>query len=98
MDNCTVVQVPLADRIVFQMDQAAPSDQGLLRHHTQRGQDPSVDRYQRVCAGCYPEKRTRSGVQHVRNSTSFGRNAIRENTRKNRVFYRYQQLFKEPFT
>jgi len=97
-NDCSLVQVPLANRIVFQMDQAASSDQGLLRHNAQCSQDPGVDRHQRLCAGCYPEKRTRSAGQHVRNTSGFGCYAFRENTRKKPVFCGSQQVFKEPFT
>ncbi len=97
-DDCSLVQVPLADRIIFQMDQAASSDQGLLRHYAQRGQDTGVDRHQRICAGCHPEKTTRPEGQHVRNTSGFGCHAFRENTHKKPVFCGFQQVFKEPFT
>ena len=46
LDHCPAVQVPLADRTVFQMDQAASSDQSFLRHHTQRRQNPGLDCHQ----------------------------------------------------
>ena len=70
LDDRSAVQVSLADRIILQMDQATSSHQGILRHYTQYGKDPSVNRHQRLCAGGNPEKRTRPGGQHVRNSTS----------------------------
>ena len=36
--------MPVAGRVVFQMDQAASSHQSLLRHLRERRQDPSLDR------------------------------------------------------
>ena len=97
LDDCTAVQVSPADRTVFQMDQAAPSDQSLLWHHTQCCQDTGVGRYQRLCAGRYYEKATRLTKQYVRNSTGFGHYAFRENTRKKSVSCGFQQLFKEQY-
>ena len=98
VDHCPAVQVSLADRTVLQMDQTAPSYQSLLRDHTQRRQDTGVDRYQRLCAGRYPEKGTRPGRQHVRDSAGCGRHAFRENTRQKPVSGGFQQLFKERYT
>ena len=98
VDDCTAVQVSLADRTVLQMDQAASSDQSLLRHHTQRRQDAGVDRHQRLCTGRYPEKGTQLGSQHVRNAAGFGCHAFRENTHQKPVLCGFQQLFKERYT
>ena len=94
MDDCTAIQISLADRIVFQMDQTASSDQSFLRYHNQCRQDSGMDCHQCLCAGSNPEKRTRHRSQHVRNSTGFGCHAFRENTRKKSVSSRFQQLFK----
>jgi hypothetical protein len=64
------------------MDQAASSDQSLLRHDTQCCQNPSVGRDQRLRARHHPEKGIRSGGQYGQNSTGFECQAFLENTRK----------------
>ena len=50
------VPKPLADRVVLQMDQAAPAHQGLLRHQRECGENPDLDRRLRLPAGGHPEK------------------------------------------
>jgi len=85
MDDCKAIQISLADRTVFQMDQTAPSKKSFLRHHTQRRQDSGVDSNKRLCAGYHTEKGTRLRSQHVRDFTGFGCNAFRENTRQKPV-------------
>src|SRR3989338_4718595 len=51
------VQMPLASRVVLQMDQAAPADQGILWCHRECGQDPNLDRHLRLRAGSYHQER-----------------------------------------
>ena len=98
VDDCAVVQVPLAGRTVFQMDKTASSNQSLLRHHTQCGQDTGLDSNQCLCSGCDSEKGTRAGGQHVRDLAGFRHYAFRENTHKKPVFCGIKQFFKERFT
>ena len=91
-DNCSAVQESLADRTVFQMDQATSPDQSVLWHHTQCGEDPGVDGHHCICAGSHREKGTGSTGQQVRNSPGFERNAFRENSPEKPVFGTFAQL------
>jgi hypothetical protein len=43
-DDLRFVQEPLAGRAILQVDQATPSDQGILRHLGERGDDAILDR------------------------------------------------------
>ena len=45
------LQVPLAGGIVLQVDQAAPANQGFLRHQRERREDPNLDRRVGLRAG-----------------------------------------------
>jgi hypothetical protein len=40
-------------RAFLQVDQAAPSDQGILRHLGERGEDANLDRRIGLCVGRY---------------------------------------------
>jgi len=44
------LQMPLAGGVVPQVDQAAPADQGVLRHLRERGEDPDLDHHQHLRA------------------------------------------------
>ena len=60
---------PLAGGVVFQMDPATPADQGVLRHHRERGQNPDRDgRLGLWTRGDY-QKASRIGGQSVPNAT-----------------------------
>jgi hypothetical protein len=66
-DNRSTLQVPLADRNLFQMDQAVPSYQDIFRHQCQRCENSNLDSYQRLRSGGDCQERTQ-------NRTEFGRN------------------------
>jgi len=51
-DNCITLQMPLADRNIFQMDQAIPAYQDVLWHHQERCEDSNLDCHQRLRSGC----------------------------------------------
>src|SRR5690606_889735 len=69
----------LADRGVLPLDQAAPSDQGVLRAIAERGAGPGMDRGERLHADCDPEEAAWALGQPVRNPTDFEHHALREN-------------------
>lgn len=50
-DRCIIVQVPLADRDLLQMDQIQPADRALPRHVSQRGQAEDLGRHHRARPG-----------------------------------------------
>ncbi len=84
-DDCRALQVALADRIVFQMDQAAPADQNVFRYKCERGEVTNLDRDQCLLARGDHEKGTWPRSLTLRNPTSFKSNPIRENPYKTSV-------------
>ena len=80
------VQKPVASGIVFQMDQTTSADQKFLRHLGQCGQDPSLDRHLRLCAGGHFEKATQFAGKSPQNPPNIERQRIREN-RSTRTTY-----------
>jgi hypothetical protein len=51
LHDCRAVSLPVEDRIIFQMDQAASPDQGVLWDFGKCRKDPDLDSYQRLCLG-----------------------------------------------
>lgn len=78
-DDRRTLSQSLAGGAVFQVDQAAPPDQGILWYHRKRRQDPDMDRNLRLCSGGDREKDLESGPQSLHNSTGFERDSFREN-------------------
>ena len=68
--------MPLAGGIVFQVDQAEPAHQALLRHDRQRRQNPGLDCHLRLCAGGDYAQGTAPGTELVPNSTDSERKRI----------------------
>jgi hypothetical protein len=75
------LQVPLAGGIVLQVDQAAPADQGLLRHQRKCGEDPDLDCGLGLRAGGHCSQAPGAGGKPLPNSTDFERDAFRKNAR-----------------
>ena len=71
------LQVPMASRTVLQMDQAAPADQSFLRHVDERGENPGVERHQRVRAGGDPQESTPARTQPLRTPPNSEPHAVR---------------------
>ena len=57
----------LANRTVFQMDQAIPSYQTILWHFRERRQNSNLDCYQRLCARGHCQERTQKRTEFRRN-------------------------------
>ena len=66
-DNHPTLQMPLANRNIFQMDQAVPANQNIFRHQHQRSENANLDCYQRLCSGSYCQERTRNHAEFRRN-------------------------------
>ena len=79
VDNYRTVQVPMADRTVFQMDQTTPANQIILRHFHQRRQDPDMDRNQYICACSNYQKRVENSAKSCRNPANSQHSPFREN-------------------
>ena len=64
-----ILQVPLAGGTFLQMDQAAPPDQGFLRHQRKCGEDTDLDRRVRLRARCYRSQKARTELKSLSDST-----------------------------
>ena len=74
-----VLQVPLANRVVLQMDQAAPQNQGFLWNLRERCKDSDLGCHLRICAGGNSQETPQFGSEPLHNSTDFKPNTFREN-------------------
>ena len=59
-DHCIALQGPLAHIAFLQVDQAAPTDQGVLLHQPKRRENSNLERNLDLFAGGHTQKRTRS--------------------------------------
>jgi len=80
IDYCTTLQVPLADRNLFQMDQAIPANQNILRHHQERCEDSNLDCYQRLCLGGDCQERAQNRAEFGRNLANSQHCTFRESS------------------
>ena len=65
------LQEPLAGRTFLQMDQAASSDQKVLRHVGQRGEDANLDRGFGLCFGRHRQEAPRLGRLPLHSAPGF---------------------------
>ena len=77
-DHSRVVPLPLADRTVLQMDQAALKDQGVLWHIRECRQDSDLDRHLGLCAGGNRQEIPENRQQSLYNPTGFECHTLRE--------------------
>ena len=73
LDHRTTLQMPLESRAVFQMDQTASADQGILWHIRERRQDSSLDSRLDLRPDCDYQKAAVSGTIALYDSTDFER-------------------------
>ena len=90
-DDCQALQIQVAGRVVLQMDQAAPADQGLPWYIRERGQGANLVGGLRPCAGRHRQKSPRRQSQPLRNATDFEPHSFRENPA-------FTPLFRHPST
>ncbi len=72
--------MPLAGRIVFQMDQAASTDQVILWDLGERAEDTNLDRNIRVCLSGNPVKTMKLRSEYVYHSSNIECNSVRKAT------------------
>ena len=84
--DCRSLSLPLAGGAVFQMDQAASQDQGLLWHHRECSQDPDLDRHLGLCSRGHREEDLEIGPKSLHNSTDFERDPFRKRTNLSSTF------------
>ena len=71
LDHRRLVQEPLADRVVFQVDQAAPAHQAISGHSRERGEDANLVCRVYLCADRHHQKGTSTGCLALHLSTDF---------------------------
>ncbi len=71
--------MPLASRVVFQMDQATPSDQGILWQFRKCRKDPDMDGHLGICARGHNQDTVKLGFEPLHNFTDFERRSFRKN-------------------
>jgi hypothetical protein len=99
-DNSATVQMPVADRVIFQMDKTTPADQGVLRNIRECGQDADMDCDISICARSDNQKAAELAPQPLHNSTDFKRDSFRENADftgvPGRSLQKHKYLFRQP--
>ena len=78
-DHRPHLQVALADRVVLQVDQAAPADQEVLRHQRERREDANLDRRLGLRTGRDRAQEVGPGGESLPNPTDSQRYPFREN-------------------
>ena len=86
------IQEPLAGRTVFQMDKAASSDQAVLRHVGQRGEDANMDRGFRLRPGCHRQEAPRLGGLPLHFAPGFLGHPLRENADVPGIFRKHDHF------
>jgi hypothetical protein len=79
-DHRSTVSMPLAGRIILQMDQATSSHQRFLRHQRQCREDSDLDRHLDLRVGRHRQEALESRSQLVLNSTDFERDDYGKNS------------------
>jgi len=77
-DRYPTVQVSLADRTVFQVDQAASAHQGILCDFAKCRQNSNLDCHFNICSYRHHEETTQAGYESLHNSTDFKRQPFRK--------------------
>lgn len=78
LDNSTSLQMPLADRNIFQMDKAISANQNIFWHKPECGQDSNLDCHKRLCFGSDCQERTGNRVEFGRNAANSQHCTFRE--------------------
>jgi hypothetical protein len=80
IDHRSTLYVSLANRNLFQMDQAIPANQNLFRHQHQCRQNSNLDSYQRLRSCCDCQERTQNRAEFGRNLANSQHYAFRESS------------------
>jgi hypothetical protein len=67
VNNCTALQMSLADRNLFQMGQAIPANQNIFWYYRERSEDSNLDCHQRLCFGGDCQEGTENRDEFERN-------------------------------
>jgi hypothetical protein len=75
-NHCKIIQMPLADRTVLQMDQTTFTNQVLLRHKRECRENTNLDSHFDLCPGGYSEKAAVDPRKSLHNLTGTVRDAF----------------------
>lgn len=89
IDHRSTLQVPMANRNLFQMDQAIPANQNFFRHQHQRGQNTNLDSYQRLCFSRNCQERTQNRAEFRRNLANSQHCTFRESPYRTSTYKNY---------
>src|SRR5512136_2747063 len=71
LDDCSALQTSMEDRVVLQMDQTKSSNQGVLRHFRERGENSNLDCHLCLSIGSDHQETAPNRTNTQRNSPSF---------------------------
>ncbi len=80
LDDCKALQVPLADRNLFQMDQAIPLYQNFFWHDRERRKDSNLDCHQHLRFDRHCQERTQNQAEFRRNLANSQHCTFRESS------------------
>jgi hypothetical protein len=88
-DNCPTLQMPLADRNLFQMDQAMPAYQNIFWHYRERSEDSNLDCHQRLRSGSDYQERTQNQAEFGQNLANSQHCTFRESSYYTSTYEKY---------
>lgn len=97
-DNCTTLQKSLANRNFLQMYQAVSLYKTVLRHESQRCQNPDLDRHQRLCSCCHCQERTKNRAESWKNLSNSQHYTFREKPYCTSTYRNHTAKRKRPFS
>ena len=89
LNNCTALQMPMADRNLLQMDQAIPANQNIFRHNRERGEDANLDCHQRLRFGGDCQEGTENRAEFGRNPANSQHCTFRESPYYTSTYEKY---------
>jgi hypothetical protein len=71
INHCATVSIPMASRIIFQMDQATSTHKGILWYIRKCGEDSNLDRDICLCVDRHNKKTDKNRLEPLHNFTDF---------------------------
>ena len=98
LDNCSTLQVPVADRNFFQMDQTVSANQDVLWNQYQRRKDSNLDSHQHLRSCRNRQERTQNRTEFERNSANSQHCTFRESLYYTSTYENYVAKRKTPMS
>ncbi len=97
-DGCTALQMSLADRNLFQMDQTVPANQNIFWQYRERSEDPNLDSHQHLRSGRNRQERTQNRTEFKRNPANSQHCTFRESLYYTSTYENYVAKQKTPMS